>query len=112
MNWSHCEDEIKMGEFLEHISDESKLRRFSLELACTVIDELTDKRLIDAVDATEDYLNGMITEQRLKKFYYDADLVLEEIGKREMEDFENGVEDDEMEYEKGLVVLYLSLIHI
>lgn len=108
MHWSHCDDEMKMGDFLDQICDESKLRRFALELACTVLETLKDQRLIDAVDATEDFLNGAIGEAELARFHSNAEAAIDEIEKREMEDFANGIEDTQMEYEKGLVVFYAA----
>lgn len=104
MRWLDCDDEIKMFEFLGKISDESKLRQFALELACTVLEDLEDKRLIKAVDATENFLNGAIVETDLKTFYDDAELALAEIELGEMDQVE-----DEMGYERGLVVLYAAI---
>ena len=108
MHWSECDDEMKMGDFLDQICDESKLRRFALELACTVVETLIDQRLVDAVDATEDFLNGAIGESELKQFHSKAEAAVDEIEKREMGDFNNGIEDTQMEYEKALVVLYAA----
>ena len=110
MDWSCCDNEMKMSDFLEKISDEAKLRRFALELACTLLDGLEDKRLIDAVDATEDFLNGAISEADLLRFYKRVESALEEIEAREMIDSRDDVEDDSMEYEKGLVV-QCTLLH-
>ena len=109
MHWSECHDEMKMADFLEQITEEEKLRRFALELACTVLEELKDQRLIDAVDATEDFLNGAIGESDLARFHTSAETAVEEIEAREMNDFKNGIEDAKMEYEKGLVVLYAAI---
>jgi len=106
MRWSHCDDEIKMGEFLDKISDESKLRRFALEMACTVLEELEDQRLIDAVDAAEDFLNGAIAETDLEKYYLNAEKALEAIELRESD---TEMDVNEMEYEKGLVALYAAI---
>ena len=109
MHWSHCDDEMKMAEFLGDISDESKLRRFALELACSVLGGLKNQSLIDAVNAAEDFLNGAISEPELATFHKDAETAVEEIERREMSDFENGSEDNKMEYEKGLVILYAAM---
>ncbi len=108
MHWSSCDDEMKMGDFLEKISDESKLRRFALELACTVLEELSDPRLIEAVGATEDYLNGAISEIQLKKFHANAELAFEDISVKEL-DLPDEVTDAEMEYEKAAVVVWAAL---
>lgn len=108
MHWSDCNDEMKMGDFLERISDVAKLRRFALELACTVQEELKDQRLIDAVDAAEDYLNGAITEPQLKKFHTKAELAWDEIELSEQELSEEVIEA-KMEWERAAVAVWSAL---
>ena len=97
-----------MGEFLEKISEERKLRRFALALARTVVNETKHQELIDAVDAAEDFMNGTITEAQLATFHAEAERVLENIEQREL-DLPDKITDSEMEWERAAVAVWTAL---
>jgi len=108
MNWIYCDDEIKMGEFLDQIDDEDALRRFALELASSFDDQLEDPRVLTAIDVTRDFLNNMADEERLAAAYNAVEEFLEELEDQELQE-EEEKEDENMTYEKALVVLWAAM---
>ncbi|QDU97196.1 hypothetical protein [Lignipirellula cremea] len=79
MNWLQCDDEMKMGSFIEQLQDEIALRRFALLNATSVSDLLVDSRSRAAVAAADAWLSGAISEEELKKAYLEAEIASDEI---------------------------------
>ena len=97
--WLDCDDEMKMGSFIENFHDQNALRKFALLNAKSIVQQMIDDRSQNAVAIAEAYLNGEVSQNDLERAYSDADAAHDKIVAAHMSD------NDPTQSE-------LSLIHI
>ena len=79
ISWLRCDDEMKMGSFIEQFRDETALRKFAHLNSISVSDLLVDSRSSAAIVTAGAYLNEAISEEELKKAYFEAEIAFDEI---------------------------------
>ena len=84
--WLDCDDEMKMGSFIEKFTDERALRTFALLNGQAVTDHLVDARSRDALDIANAYLNGEVDRTVLETAYQNADAAYDDISAAHMSD--------------------------
>lgn len=98
MNWLECDDEVKMFGFFEKINEIDVLRKFSLEMSCSIASLLTDQSLVDAIAVAQEFVRGACGHKELTKTYYDVQKTLHKI----VENLPPNVDDWDEEIEKSL----------